>query len=137
MLFKVPGNENPSILISFASKTFNAGQLTSKLHVIELGAVPGCSLYSGFFLHMYIIWLVLSLFGCFLCVWNKAFLCEIWSMFLVLDIMLSVKGFGFWLFHLLLGKPSFTKKQADLFFPPDFADDFPVSMQVEHSLLFI
>lgn len=28
------------------------------------------------------------------------------------------------------GKPSFTKKQADLFFPPDFADDFPVSMQV-------
>lgn len=31
---------------------------------------------------------------------------------------------------LLSGKPSFTKKQADLFFPPDFADDFPVSMQV-------
>lgn len=30
----------------------------------------------------------------------------------------------------LLGKPSFTKKQADLFFPPDFADDFPVAMQV-------
>ena len=28
------------------------------------------------------------------------------------------------------GKPGFTKKQADLFFPPDFADDFPVSMQV-------
>lgn len=28
------------------------------------------------------------------------------------------------------GKPSFTKKQADLFFPPDFADDFPVAMQV-------
>ncbi|CAN6483932.1 unnamed protein product [Victoria cruziana] len=30
------------------------------------------------------------------------------------------------------GKPSFTKKQADLFFPPDFADDFPVSMQISH-----
>jgi len=30
----------------------------------------------------------------------------------------------------LSGKPSFSKKQADLFFPPDFADDFPVSMQV-------
>lgn len=28
------------------------------------------------------------------------------------------------------GKPAFTKKQADLFFPPDFADDFPVAMQV-------
>lgn len=28
------------------------------------------------------------------------------------------------------GKPSFTKKQADLFFPPDFQDDFPVAMQV-------
>ncbi|KAF3649561.1 hypothetical protein FXO38_17596, partial [Capsicum annuum] len=26
-------------------------------------------------------------------------------------------------------KPSFTKKQADLFFPPYFADDFPVAMQ--------
>lgn len=37
----------------------------------------------------------------------------------------------------LLGKPSFTKKQADLFFPPDFADDFPVSMQVEYSFLLI
>ncbi|WVZ19416.1 hypothetical protein V8G54_006738 [Vigna mungo] len=32
----VPGNENPSVLISFASKTLNAGQVTSKLHVIEL-----------------------------------------------------------------------------------------------------
>ncbi|XP_010687324.2 clathrin heavy chain 2-like [Beta vulgaris subsp. vulgaris] len=39
--FKVPGNENPSPLISFASKTSNAGQVTSKLHVIELGAQPG------------------------------------------------------------------------------------------------
>ncbi|MCI19140.1 clathrin heavy chain 1-like, partial [Trifolium medium] len=29
-------------------------------------------------------------------------------------------------------KPSFTKKQADLFFPPDFADDFPVSMQISN-----
>ncbi|GAY40449.1 hypothetical protein CUMW_052030 [Citrus unshiu] len=68
--FKVPGNENPSVLISFATKSFNAGQVTSKLHVIELGAQPG--------------------------------------------------------------KPSFTKKQADLFFPPDFADDFPVAMQISH-----
>lgn len=32
--------------------------------------------------------------------------------------------------RLFTGKPSFTKKQADLFFPPDFADDFPVAMQV-------
>ncbi|CAH8337295.1 unnamed protein product [Eruca vesicaria subsp. sativa] len=71
--FKVPGNENPSFLISFASKSFNAGKITSKLHVIELG------------------------------------------------------------------KPSFTKKQADLFFPPDFADDFPVAMQVSHkfSLIYV
>lgn len=39
---------------------------------------------------------------------------------------------------LLAGKPSFTKKQADLFFPPDFADDFPVAMQVQKLLeLFI
>ncbi|XP_031504649.1 clathrin heavy chain 2-like isoform X3 [Nymphaea colorata] len=68
--FKVAGNDNPSILICFAAKTMNAGQITSKMHVIELGAQPG--------------------------------------------------------------KPSFTKKQADLFFPPDFADDFPVSMQISH-----
>ncbi|TKY47560.1 Clathrin heavy chain 1 [Spatholobus suberectus] len=75
--FKVPGNENPSILISFATKTLNAGQIISKLHVIELGAQPG--------------------------------------------------------------KPSFTKKQADLFFPPDFADDFPVAMQISHkySLIYV
>ncbi|GKV43645.1 hypothetical protein SLEP1_g50908 [Rubroshorea leprosula] len=66
--FKVPGNENPSTLISFATKSSNAGKIESKLHVIELVAQPG--------------------------------------------------------------KPSFTEKQADLFFPPDFADDFPVSMQV-------
>ncbi|KAK8955806.1 Clathrin heavy chain 2 [Platanthera guangdongensis] len=75
--FKVVGNENPSILICFASKTHNAGQISSKLHVIELGAQPG--------------------------------------------------------------KPGFTKKQADLFFPPDFADDFPVAMQVsqKYNLIYV
>ncbi|KAK2982510.1 hypothetical protein RJ640_026353 [Escallonia rubra] len=75
--FKVTGNENFSILISFATKSSNAGQTTSKLHVIELGAQPG--------------------------------------------------------------KPSFSKKQADLFFPPDFADDFPVAMQISHkySLIYV
>ncbi|KAI4382760.1 hypothetical protein MLD38_008678 [Melastoma candidum] len=73
--FKVPGNENPSTLISFATKTVNAGQITSKLHVIELGAQPAL----------------------------------------------------------------FTKKQADLFFPPDFADDFPVAMQIsqKYSLIYV
>ncbi|KAI7992761.1 Clathrin heavy chain 1 [Camellia lanceoleosa] len=64
-------NEKPSVLICFASKTSNVGQITSKLHAIELGAQPG--------------------------------------------------------------KPVFSKKQADLFFPPDFVDDFPVAMQVECS----
>lgn len=38
---QVAGNENPSILICFASKTLNAGQVTSKLHIIELGAQSG------------------------------------------------------------------------------------------------
>ena len=28
------------------------------------------------------------------------------------------------------GQPTFSKKQVDLFFPPGFEDDFPVSMQV-------
>ncbi|XP_028123484.1 clathrin heavy chain 1-like [Camellia sinensis] len=75
--FKVAGNEKPSVLICFASKTSNAGQITSKLHVIELGAQPG--------------------------------------------------------------KPAFSKKQADLFFPPDFVDDFPVAMQISHmhSLIYV
>lgn len=41
MLLQVAGNEKTSTLISFASKTTNAGQITSKLHVIELGAQPG------------------------------------------------------------------------------------------------
>ncbi|MQM02720.1 hypothetical protein Taro_035489, partial [Colocasia esculenta] len=76
-LFSVVGNDKPSILICFASKTLNAGQVTSKLHVIELGAQPG--------------------------------------------------------------KPGFSKKQADLFFPPDFADDFPVAMQIsnKYSLIYV
>jgi hypothetical protein len=41
---QVAGNENPSTLICFASKTLNAGQITSKLHAIELGAQPGLHL---------------------------------------------------------------------------------------------
>lgn len=41
MCEQVPGNDKDSILISFATKTSNAGQTTSKLHVIELGAQPG------------------------------------------------------------------------------------------------
>ncbi|KAK6939627.1 hypothetical protein RJ641_029158, partial [Dillenia turbinata] len=75
--FKVLGNENASTLISFATKSINAGQVTSKLHIIELGAQPG--------------------------------------------------------------KQAFTKKQADLFFPPDFADDFPVAMQLsqKYSLIYV
>jgi hypothetical protein len=40
-MLQVAGNENPSILICFASKTLNAGQVASKMHVIELGAQPG------------------------------------------------------------------------------------------------
>jgi clathrin heavy chain len=41
---QVAGNENPSTLICFASKALNAGQITSKLHAIELGAQPGLHL---------------------------------------------------------------------------------------------
>ncbi|DBA67143.1 hypothetical protein WJX79_007694 [Trebouxia sp. C0005] len=60
-----PGVE--SIVISFAQKTFANGQLTSKLHVIELGAPAG---------------------------------------------------------------QAPLKKNAELFFPAEFADDFPVAMQI-------
>ncbi|EIE26635.1 clathrin heavy chain [Coccomyxa subellipsoidea C-169] len=64
---KAPGSQTPSTVISFAQKTFANGVLTSKLHVIELGAAPGTAPL---------------------------------------------------------------KKQAELFFPPEFADDFPVAMQI-------
>ena len=46
---QVPGNENPSVLISYATKTVNAGQVASKLHVIELDAQPGPTLLPFFF----------------------------------------------------------------------------------------
>ncbi|KAI8020025.1 Clathrin heavy chain 2 [Camellia lanceoleosa] len=41
--------------------------------------------------------------------------------------------------NLSSGKPAFSKKQADLFFPPDFVDDFPVAMQISHmySLIYV
>ena len=38
---QAPGSQTPSTVISFAQKTFANGVLTSKLHVIELGAAPG------------------------------------------------------------------------------------------------
>jgi len=40
----VAGNDKESTLICFASKSLNAGQVTSKMHVIELGAQPGISM---------------------------------------------------------------------------------------------
>ncbi|KAL5720981.1 hypothetical protein ACHQM5_013596 [Ranunculus cassubicifolius] len=66
--FKLPGNEKPSVLLCYSSRTTNAGHITSQLNVIELGAQ--------------------------------------------------------------LGTPVFQKKEADLLFPQDFADDFPVAMQI-------
>ncbi|KAL6838211.1 hypothetical protein ACP4OV_031973 [Aristida adscensionis] len=99
--FKVVGNENPSTLVCFASNTTNAGQITSKLHIIELGAQPGSEpphhqrgtdLKLTFKRHMGLYW-----------------------------------------------KPGFSKKQADLLFPLDFQDDFPVAMQVsqKYGLIYV
>ena len=67
---KVPGNDQSCALIGFATISFNAGQIVSKLHVIELGS--------------------------------------------------NSRELGF------------TEKQADLFFSPDFTDDFPAAMQISH-----
>jgi len=50
LLKQVAGNDKDSILICFASKTTNAGQIVSKLHVIELGAQPGIPLYPCIYL---------------------------------------------------------------------------------------
>lgn len=58
---QVPGNDKDSILISFASKSSNAGQVTSKLHVIELGAQPGGYIFVYSFL-LYISMYVLKLY---------------------------------------------------------------------------
>ena len=38
---QVPSRDRPSTVIAFAQKTFKDGNLTSKLHVIELGAPAG------------------------------------------------------------------------------------------------
>lgn len=43
---QAPGAQTSSTVISFAQKTFANGVLTSKLHVIELGAAPGESTLS-------------------------------------------------------------------------------------------
>lgn len=43
-LMQAPGAAAASTVISFAQKTFANGNLTSKLHVIELGAAPGMKL---------------------------------------------------------------------------------------------
>ena len=42
---QAPGAAAASTVISFAQKTFANGNLTSKLHVIELGAAPGLHLW--------------------------------------------------------------------------------------------
>lgn len=58
--------------------------------------------------------------------------------FSVLHLSLLINSHLFNLtFFFFAGKPSFSKKQADLFFPPDFADDFPVAMQVIRLLNFV
>ena len=72
---KVPGYDQSCALIGFATISFNAGQIVSKLHVIELGSNSG--------------------------------------------------------------EPGFIGKQADLFFPPDFTDDFLAAMQISHKYDFI
>ena len=41
LLPQVPSRDRPSTVIAFAQKTFKDGNLTSKLHVIELGAPAG------------------------------------------------------------------------------------------------
>lgn len=63
---KFAGRDAPSTVISFAQKSLKEGQVVSKLHVIELGSVPGGPV----------------------------------------------------------------KRNAELFFPAEFADDFPVSLQI-------
>jgi clathrin heavy chain len=120
-LVQVPGNENPSTLICFASKATNAGQITSKLHVIELGAQPGLHLELSCYNFLSISFRIQIFSGAQLrhqpsCKWCSHIL-------KIIPVFLFFQSF-------IAGKPGFSKKQADLFFPPDFQDDFPVAMQV-------
>lgn len=55
MFLQVPGNDYPSVLISFATKTLNAGQITSKLHIIDLGAQPGELTISNYLFYVPVI----------------------------------------------------------------------------------
>ena len=41
IVLQFSGRDAPSTVISFAQKSLKDGQVVSKLHVIELGAVPG------------------------------------------------------------------------------------------------
>lgn len=41
VMLQFAGRDAPSTVISFAQKSLKEGQVVSKLHVIELGSVPG------------------------------------------------------------------------------------------------
>ena len=98
---QAPGSETSSIVISFAQKTYTNGVLNSKLHVIELGAQPGMPDYNASSA-------------------QSKILCRAALFRNVLGCATP---------RLLAGSPPL-KKQAELFFPPEFADDFPVAMQI-------
>ncbi|KAK4579547.1 hypothetical protein RGQ29_029281 [Quercus rubra] len=88
---------------SFAQfKTLNAGQITSKLHIIELGAQQFMNIGSR----------TLRILMWFGIKWEPSRQAE-------------------------CRKPSFTKKQADLFFPPDFADDFQLQCRISPDPIFL
>ncbi|RVX03194.1 Clathrin heavy chain 1 [Vitis vinifera] len=124
--FKVPGNDQPCTLIGFATKSFNAGQIVSKLHVIELGSNPGRLTFYLMMVGLYLEEVPMDSI-CGLNGWKLSKLECGMMVYIQLGSRATSGSLG-----LKIRKPGFTKKQADLFFPPDFADDFPVAMQISH-----
>ena len=127
----------PSTIISFAQKTYVQGTLTSKLHVIELGAGPGLP----FRLLMpdagaKVLSCICPQAHCSARVYGCSGLAPAYRDTMSCTARARLRnqrpGQGWWrltptLFH---AGAAPVKRQAELFFPPEFADDFPVAMQI-------
>ena len=140
---QAPGAAAASTVISFAQKTFANGNLTSKLHVIELGAAPGLHLWAPFCAPALTVLQVMQLLAASYSAAEMqhaasklaAGASTVDSSGKILHVHLNMHVLEMPQ-HLLTGRrlavagTAPLKKQAELFFPPEFADDFPVAMQI-------
>lgn len=126
-MIKVVGKADKVPVIAFAQKKLVDGAILSKIHVIELGATPGMCFVKIQDVWCVLFWLGREGGGGGRWVW--------WYLRMLACGALSegasregnddvcVRGDDD------AGQAAM-KKNADLFFPPEFSDDFPVSMQI-------